>query len=58
MKKAFLKSINWVLLGLIGILGFAVLGCDPEPDPLVDMYGSPHANYSEKSAVVDIEVNE
>ena len=48
MKKSFLKSINWVLLSLIGILGFAVLGCDPVATP---DYGVIHANYSEKSAV-------
>ena len=55
MKKSFLKSINWVLLSLIGMLGFAVLGCDPEPDPVYE-YGVIHANYSEKSAVVDGEI--
>ena len=52
MKKAFLKRINWVLVGLIGLLGFnaTILGCAD--------YGVLYENYSVKNAVVDIEVNE
>jgi len=48
IKKAFLKGINWALAAVIAMLGFA--GCDKIG---VDEYGSPHANYTVKGAVVD-----
>ena len=63
MKKTLLKRINWVFLCLIGLLGFLAISCssipDPDPDPVrsIPAYGIPHANFSVKSAIADMEEN-
>ena len=47
MKKSLFKSFNWILTGLIGILGFAISGC-----PMRVEYGVPNAKYTVKGRVV------
>lgn len=48
-NKAFIKGINWVLAGILTMLGFA--GCDIIPGQLE--YGTPYADYTVKGTVVD-----
>lgn len=48
--KSFLKRINWLLAGLLTLLGFGSTGCD-KMYPLE--YGTPHATYALKGKVVD-----
>jgi putative lipoprotein (rSAM/lipoprotein system) len=48
-RRAFIKEINWVLAGIIGMLGFA--GCN-KSEPLNE-YGTPHADYTVKGTVVN-----
>ena len=58
IKKLFIKYVNWILASLISMLGFA--GCyrifespkeyGPPPAP---EYGTPHADYTVKGAVVN-----
>jgi putative lipoprotein (rSAM/lipoprotein system) len=47
-RRTFIKKMNWALAGIIGMLGFA--GCDKIG---TDEYGSPHADYTIKGAVVN-----
>ncbi|MCL2738323.1 MAG: radical SAM-associated putative lipoprotein [Bacteroidales bacterium] len=47
-KKVFLKGVNWALAAIITMLGFA--GCNKIG---VDEYGTPHADFTVKGAVVD-----
>ncbi|MDR2928080.1 MAG: radical SAM-associated putative lipoprotein [Cytophagaceae bacterium] len=49
-NRILLKGINWVLAGIITILGFA--GCDKENNN-VDEYGTPRADYTVKGTVVN-----
>jgi len=48
-RRAFLKKINWTLAGILGLLGFT--GCDIIQQNYE--YGSPHADYTVKGAVVN-----
>jgi len=48
-RRAFLKQINWVLAGILGMLGFA--GCDIVGGK--EEYGTPYADYTVKGAVVN-----
>ena len=48
-KRTLTKGINWVLAGIISLLGFA--GC--EKIGTREEYGSPHADYIIKGAVVN-----
>ena len=48
MKKLFIKKINWVLAGIMGLFGFT--GCDIFERAL---YAAPYADYSIKGAVVN-----
>ena len=48
-RRTFIKSMNWALAGIIGMLGFG--SCEKEKEPL-DEYGSPHADYTVKGTVV------
>lgn len=48
--KSFLKRINWLLAGLLAVLGFGATGCD-KMYPVE--YGTPHATYALKGKVVD-----
>jgi putative lipoprotein (rSAM/lipoprotein system) len=52
VRKTFFKSINRVLASILFVLGFA--GCEKgdETEILVE-YGTPHANYTVKGAVVN-----
>ena len=47
-RRAFLKKINWALVGIIGLLGF--VGCDKK---ILYEYGTPHADYTVKGTVVN-----
>ena len=47
ISKAFIKSTNWLLAGIISMLGF--VGCKND----VVEYGAPYADYTVKGAVVD-----
>ena len=49
-RRAFIKNMNWALAGIIGMLGF--VSCEKGKEPL-DEYGSPHADYTVKGAVVN-----
>ena len=55
MKKIFIKCTNWILAGIMGLLGFA--GCDrtdvPEYGVPYVEYGVPSATYTVKGAVVN-----
>jgi putative lipoprotein (rSAM/lipoprotein system) len=52
-RRTFIKRINWALAGIIGMLGFG--GCDKigEEEPIICMYGSPHADYTVKGTVTN-----
>lgn len=50
LYKHFLKRINWLLAGLLTLLGFGQMGCD-KMYPVE--YGTPHATYALKGKVVD-----
>ena len=52
MKKRLIKSTNWVLAGILSILGFA--GCEKEKE-MVLMYGVMSPDYTIKGAVVNKE---
>ena len=45
-RRTFLIKMNWILAGILGILGFA--GCTK---PGEDEYGSPNVDYTPKNAV-------
>jgi putative lipoprotein (rSAM/lipoprotein system) len=45
-RRTFIKKINWVLAGILSVLGFA--GCEKIG---IDEYGTPHADYTVKGAV-------
>ena len=47
-RREFIKSINWGLAGVIGLLGFA--GCDIIG---AKEYGTPHGDYTVKGSVVN-----
>jgi len=47
-KKVLLKSINWLLAGILTLLGFT--GCEKNG---VDEYGVPYADYTIKGEVVN-----
>ena len=47
-RRAFIKKMNWLLASAIGMLGFA--GCEIIGEK---EYGTPHADYTVKGAVVD-----
>ena len=49
INRTFIKSTNWVLAGILSMLGF--IGC--EKMNRTDEYGTPHADYTVKGAVVD-----
>ena len=49
-RREFIKKMNWGLAGIISMLGFA--GCDKSSEP-VDEYGTPHADFTVKGAVVN-----
>jgi len=50
-RRTFVKSINWILAGIITMLGFA--GCK---DILANVeYGTPYADYTVKGTVVNKE---
>jgi putative lipoprotein (rSAM/lipoprotein system) len=48
MKKRLIKSTNWVLAGILSILGFA--GCEKIG---AEEYGTPSADYTVKGTVVN-----
>lgn len=50
LYKHFLKKVNWLLAGLLALLGFGQMGCD-KMYPVE--YGTPHATYALKGKVVD-----
>ena len=47
-KKTIIRGINWILASIISMLGF--VGCEKVG---VEEYGTPHADYTIKGAVVD-----
>ena len=47
-----LKVANWLLAGILALLGFSACN-DDEEQP--DMYGTPHANFTIKGKVVNDE---
>ncbi len=49
MSKKLLKGTNWLLAGILGLLGFT--GCETTSGK--EEYGSPHADYTVKGKVVD-----
>ena len=49
-RRAFIKRMNWALAGIIGMLGFA--GCKKDDEMMLE-YGTPHADYTVKGAVVN-----
>jgi putative lipoprotein (rSAM/lipoprotein system) len=50
MKKKFIKCSNWILSGILSILGFS--SCYLVNPPLLE-YGTPSATYTVKGAVVN-----
>ena len=44
----FLNSMNWVLAGLLTLLGFSCSDSDDDGGGQVEEYGCPHANYEIK----------
>jgi len=50
-RRAFIKRMNWVLASIIGMLGFA--GCKKSNEVGTEEYGTPHADYTVKGAVVN-----
>lgn len=44
-----LKGFNWILAGLLSLLGFSVTSCGA-----TDEYGSPYAEYELKGKVTDM----
>ena len=46
-----LKVANWLLAGILALLGFSACN-DDEEQP--DMYGTPHANFTIKGKVVNL----
>lgn len=60
MEKLYphlLKGTNWVLAGLLTLLGFSCSSDLDNDDDLLCEYGSPHANYEIKGKVVDRQNN-
>lgn len=56
MKRLYpylLKGTNWVLAGLLTLLGFSCSSDLDNDDDLICEYGSPHANYEIKGKVTD-----
>jgi len=55
MKKIVIKGINWILAGIMGLLGFA--GCEKYDTPVYGVqyveYGVPSAHYTVKGTVVN-----
>ena len=49
----FLNSMNWVLAGLLTLLGFSCSDSDDDGGGQVEEYGCPHANYEIKGKVVN-----
>ena len=47
-RRAFIKRMNWTLAGILGMLGFA--NCTKVG---MEEYGTPHADYTIKGAVVN-----
>ena len=45
---SILKGFNWILAGLLSLLGFSVTSCGA-----TDEYGSPYAEYELKGKVID-----
>lgn len=59
MKRLYphlLKRTNWLLAGLITLLGFSCSNDLDDDDPICE-YGTPHANYEIKGKVVDRQSN-
>jgi putative lipoprotein (rSAM/lipoprotein system) len=50
-RRSFIKSMNWGLAGIIGMLGFG--GCGKSETETLLEYGSPHADYTVKGKVVN-----
>ena len=48
-QLTLLKAVNWMLAGLLTMLGFSVASCD---ETAVE-YGTPHAEYEVKGKVTD-----
>ena len=48
INQVFITGVNWALAGIISMLGFS--GCDKIG---TEEYGTPHADYTVKGAVVD-----
>lgn len=46
---SILKGFNWILAGLLSLLGFSVTSCGA-----TDEYGSPYAEYELKGKVTDM----
>ncbi|WP_075558915.1 radical SAM-associated putative lipoprotein [Parabacteroides timonensis] len=60
MKRLYphlLKRTNWLLAGLLTLLGFSCSNDLDNDDDLVCEYGTPHANYEIKGKVVDRQNN-
>ena len=60
MKRSyphFLNSMNWVLAGLLTLLGFSCSDSDDDGGGQVEEYGCPHANYEIKGKVVNRQNN-
>ena len=53
----FLNSMNWVLAGLLTLLGFSCSDSDDDGGGQVEEYGCPHANYEIKGKVVNRQNN-
>ena len=52
-RRVFIKKLNWTLAGIIGMLGFSGCKKDSEENELVCEYGTPHADYTVKGAVIN-----
>jgi putative lipoprotein (rSAM/lipoprotein system) len=50
MHRRLIKSVNWILAGILSILGFS--GCDIKKVEPVE-YGSPYATFSLRGKVTD-----
>ena len=46
---SILKGFNWILAGLLSLLGFSITSCGA-----TDEYGSPYAEYELKGKVTDM----
>ena len=46
MKLRFLKAKHWLLIALLGLMGFTACSKDDKDDQIREMYGVPETTYN------------